>query len=457
MSNPGPVHYNEYMQEKIFKAYDIRGIYPTEINEETMYRIGRAVVSHFDAKKVAVGRDVRASSPALFKHFVNGVLDQGGDVVDLGVITTPMVHFAAGRLDVDIAVSITASHNPPEYNGIKIDLKDAIPVGEKTGLSDIKRLVMENTFPGPAARGTLTEEDIRPAYHSFFSSFAHFGDKRFTLAIDTANAMGVIELPIYEQFPDNLILHRLYDDLSHPFECHEANPLKLETLSELQAKVRETKADLGIAYDGDADRIGFVDEHGEIIPMDLITGLIGKIVLQKNPGATILYDLRSSRSVKEVIEENGGQAVECRVGHAFIKRQMRDESAVFAGEASGHYYFAENSCAEASTLVAILLLNLMAESRQSISALVAELRRYSHSGEINNEVKNKDVVLEKLREKYADGQVSELDGLKINYPEWWFNVRPSNTEPLLRLNLEATTKELMEEKRDEVLSLIRGT
>lgn len=444
------------MNPGIFKAYDIRGVYGPDIDDETAYAIGRALIVHFQASKIAVGRDVRASSPALFEAFTRGVMDQGGDVVDLGVVTTPMVHFAAARLDVDVAVAITASHNPPEYNGIKIDLKGAIPVGEKTGLSDIRELVLSNNFAESAVHGTLSEEDIRPAYYSFFASFGKLGSRRFTLAIDTANAMGIVELPIYDAFKDNLTIHNLYNDLSQPFSAHEANPLKTETLDELCALVTEKGADMGIAYDGDADRIGFVDEKGQVIPMDLVTGLVAGIILEKNPGATILYDLRSSRAVKEVIEEKGGRAIECRVGHAFIKRQMRDEGAIFAGEVSGHYYFVENSYAEASTLVALHLLNLMTETGKTISELVAGVQRYFHSGEINSEVEDKDAVLMQLREKYADGQSSDLDGLKIDYPDWWFNVRPSNTEPLLRLTMEADTEALMIEKRDELLGIIRG-
>jgi phosphomannomutase len=444
------------MNPGIFKAYDIRGVYGPDIDDETAYRIGRALIVHFQATKIAVGRDVRASSPALFEAFTRGVMDQGGDVIDLGVVTTPMVHFAAGRLDVDLAVAITASHNPPEYNGIKVDLKGAIPVGEKTGLSDIRDLVLANNFPESATRGTLTEEDIRPAYYAFFASFGKLGDRRFTLAIDTANAMGIVELPIYDAFKDNLTIYNLYNDLSQPFSAHEANPLKTETLDELCELVKEKGADMGIAYDGDADRIGFVDEHGVVIPMDLVTGLVAQIMLEKNPGATILYDLRSSRAVKEAIESKGGRAIECRVGHAFIKRQMRDDGAIFAGELSGHYYFVENSYAEASTLVALHLLNLMAETGRTLSELVGELRRYVHSGEINSEVEDKDAVLMRLREKYADGKQHDLDGLKVEYPDWWFNVRPSNTEPLLRLTMEADTEAHMIEKRDELLALIRG-
>jgi phosphomannomutase len=268
--------------------------------------------------------------------------------------------------------------------------------------------------------------------------------------------MGVLELPIYEKFPDNLSIVNLYNDLTHPFACHEANPLKTETLDELRIKVKEEKADLGIAYDGDADRAGFVDETGTIIPMDLVTALIAKIILKKNPGATILFDLRSSRAVKEIIEENGGHALECKVGHSNIKKQMRETGAIFAGELSGHYYFLENSYAEASTLAAILLLNLMTETGEPISHLVKDAKRYFHSEEINSEVSDKDIVIAKLKEKYKDGKISELDGVKVDYPDWWFNVRPSNTDPLLRLNLEANTPEMLEEKTKKLLDIIRS-
>src|SRR3989344_3852760 len=443
------------MNPAIFKAYDIRGIYPEEFNADDAYRIGRALVMHLRPKTLGVGRDVRESSPELFESFTRGVMEQGCDVIDLGIITTPMVYFAAGRLDIDAAVSITASHNPPQYNGMKIALRGAIPVGENSGLRDIRDLAMAGTFEEGSSAGSIEAEDIRPAYYGYFSAFADLGDKKFTLAIDTANAMGVLELPIYEQLAENISLIRLYDDLSQPFSCHEANPLKAETLEELQAKIREAGADLGIAYDGDADRIGFVDEAGTIIPMDLITALIAKIILEKKPGSTILYDLRSSRSVKEIIEENGGVAIECKVGHANIKKQMRETGAIFAGELSGHYYFEENSFAEAGTLPALLLLKLMAETGEKISELVRETKRYFHSGEINSEVADKERVLQDLKMRYADGKMHELDGLKVEYPTWWFNVRASNTEPLLRLNLEAETPELLAEKQAELLDIIR--
>jgi len=445
------------MNPGIFKAYDIRGVYPGEIDEEVAYRIGRAVAEHFSLRIVAVGRDIRASSPALFRELARGLTEGGADVLDLGLVTTPMVYFASNRLDVDAAISVTASHNPPEYNGMKIALRGAIPVGLESGLSEIRDLVAEGSFGTPEQIGTVTETDIKPAYYSYFASFADLQDRRFSVVIDTANAMGILELPIYDQLAGNVSVSNLWNDLTRPFACHEANPLKLETLDELRAKVTESGADLGIAYDGDADRVGFVDEKGEIIPMDLMTALLAEIILEKKPGATILYDLRSSRAVREIVEEHGGRALECKVGHANIKRQMRETGAVFAGELSGHYYFEENSSAEAGTLPAVLLLNLMAETGKPISELVSGARRYFHSGEINSEVDDKDAVLSRLRATYADGKQSELDGLKVEYPTWWFNVRPSNTEPLLRLNLEAETPEMMKEKETELLRIIRGS
>jgi phosphomannomutase len=257
-----------------------------------------------------------------------------------------MVYFAAWQVpEADMVISVTASHNPPQYNGMKFALKNAVPVGENSGLNDIRDLALKGEFKESATQGTLSSQDIKPKYYDYFASFAHLEDKQFTIVVDTANAMGILELEVYKRFPENIKLVTLYDDLEHPFSAHEANPLKLDTLEELQAKVVALNADLGIAYDGDADRVGFVDEKGEIIAMDHATGMLAKELLRKNPGATILYDLRSSKAVKEVIEENGGTALECKVGHANIKKQMRDDGALFAGELSGHYYFKENSFA----------------------------------------------------------------------------------------------------------------
>ncbi len=443
------------MHPDIFKSYDIRGLYPSELDEETAYRIARATAEHFSVGSVAIGRDMRASGPSLFSELIRGFTDSGVNVVDLGLATTPMVYFASSRLPVDAAIALTASHNPGEYAGMKICLRDAVPVGLATGLADIRDRALEGAFSPVETPGSVTQEDIKPAYLSYLASFVELGDHRFRVAVDTANAMGILELPVFERFSENLTLVRMYDDLEHAFECHEANPLKTETLDELREKVKETKADIGLAYDGDADRVGFVDETGEVVPMDLMTALIAREVLRKKPGSTVLYDLRSSRAVREVIEESGGHAFECPVGHANIKRMMREKGAVFAGELSGHYYFEENSMAESSTLAAIMPLNLMAETGKPLSELVSDIRRYFHSGEINSEVADKEAVLSTLEKRYADGKVGRLDGLKVEYHDWWFNVRPSNTEPLLRLNLEAETPELLAEKQAELLAIIR--
>ncbi len=443
------------MNTDIFKAYDIRGIYGEDFDEHDAYVIGRALVEILKIHIIAVGRDARISGPMIQSELIRGILDAGCDVVDIGMITTPMLYFASWQLLVDAAISVTASHNPAEYNGFKICLKDAVPIGGDTGLFDIRDHAVTGNFSDSTTQGVLSIHDIKPDYYQHFLQFADFGDKKFHIVIDCANTMGVLELPFYEHFPKNFQIDHLYCDLDHPYTAHEANPLKIETLDELRARVVEVSADLGIAYDGDADRIGFVDEKGEIIPMDLATGLIASVILKSHPHATILYDLRSSRTVREAIEEAGGIAKECRVGHAFIKRQMIEEQAVFAGELSGHYYFNANKNGEASTLAAFTLLNYMAHTEKPISELVKNLQRYAHSEEINSEVHDKDAIIAELKKKYSDGIMSTLDGIKIDYPDWWFNVRPSNTEPILRLNLEARTQEQMEQKQHEILTIIR--
>ncbi|HBB36725.1 MAG: Phosphomannomutase [Candidatus Moranbacteria bacterium GW2011_GWC1_45_18] len=442
---------------KIFKAYDIRGIYPMELNEEAAYRIGRAVVQALGAKKIAVGRDIRESSPALFEALARGITDQGADVLNLGLTSSPMVYHASGSLNVDASISMTASHNPPEWNGLKFCKRDGYPVSEETGLLEIKKMTLAGNFENSEKKGKIVEENsLKEKYYKYFLSFANLGDKKFKIVVDTANAMGILELEIYKRLSGNIELVTLYDEFDGRFPNHEANPLKTETLAELQKKVIEEKADLGVAYDGDADRVGFITEKGDFIPMDLVTAILSKLILKKHPGGKIYFDLRSSKSVKEVIEENGGVALECPVGYSKIKKLIRDNGAVFAGELSGHYYFQENFYSEIGTLVAIMFLNLMAETGEKISELVKDVNRYFHSGEINSEVEDKDAVIAKLKEKYADGKISEMDGVKIEFPDWWLNVRPSNTEPVLRLNLEANTKEMMEAKRDEVLKIIRG-
>lgn len=440
----------------IFKAYDIRGIYPDEINGEIAYNIGRALVLHAKAKKVVVGYDMRESSYGLENELIEGITDQGANVVKIGLATTPMLYFASWQMEVDAGVIITASHNPAEYNGMKLCLKNAVPIGEGNGMEEIEDLALAGKFNEAKNKGEITEEaKFKDRYLEYMAGFFKAGLGKKKIVIDFANGMGILDKDVYERFPGDIEAIYLYDALDGNFPNHEANPLKTETLAALQKKVVAESADLGIAYDGDADRVGFVDEKGGIVPMDYMIALLAKEILKKYPGGLVLMDLRSSNAVKEVIEEAGGKVGRCRVGHSLIKKQMRDQGAIFAGELSGHYFFEENSKAEMSTLAVLTVLNLMNESRKKISELTADLKRYSHSGEINSDVKDKEAVMNRLKKIYKNGQLDEMDGVRIDFKDWWFNVRPSNTEPKLRLNLEAKDRKLMEKKRDELLELIR--
>jgi len=424
---------------EIFKAYDIRGVYPVDLNEELATRIGRAFVSFIGAKKVVVGRDMRPHSKPLFDALAKGMMEQGADVIDIGMCSTPMTYHANGKLGADGSVMITASHNPAEWNGFKLCRENAIPISGATGIQDLERMVAEEDWPETNAKGTVSEYDIAPEYAEFLEKHIEFEGKP-KIVVDYANAMGSFEIAGIEKYFEII---PLYKELDGTFPNHEANPLKTDTLDALRAKVKETGAAFGAGFDGDADRCGFVDDEGEIIPMDLFTALIARDILSKGP-ATILYDLRSSRVVRETIEANGGEAVMSRVGHAFIKAQMRECDAVFAGELSGHYYFKENYTTESQGLALIMLANLVSKTGKKVSELVRPLRKYHASGEINSKVEDVAVILDELRAEYADGNLFELDGVSVEYDDWWFNVRASNTEPLLRLIVEADKKGKME-------------
>ena len=435
----------------IFKAYDIRGIYPAELNADVAEAIGRAYIEFTGAKKVVVGRDMRPHSEPLFEGLSRGMLAQGADVIDLGLVSTPMSYFANGTLKADGSVMITASHNPGEWNGFKLCVANAVPISGATGIMEIQKIVEAKSWRKSERTGTLSHYDIAPEYGKFLRSFAQM-DRKLKVVVDYANAMGLYEIAgitdLYDIVP-------LYDTLDGTFPNHEANPLHLSTLDAIRAKVREVGADFGAAFDGDADRCGFIDDLGEVIPMDLFTALIAQDILSRGP-ATILYDLRSSRAVPECIEANGGKAIRSRVGHAFIKAQMRENDAVFAGELSGHYYFKQNFTAESQGLAMIMLSNLICKKNKPVHELVLPLRKYFSSGEINSKVADVKPILDTIRARYADGNMFELDGISSEYPNWWFNVRSSNTEPLLRLIVEADSRELMEAKRDELLKIIRG-
>ena len=444
---------------EIFKAYDIRGTFPEEVNEDAFYAIGRALVVQTGAKKVIVGHDMRVSSEELEKALIKGIIEQGANVVKIGLASTPMLYFAAWKLQGDAAAIITASHNPAEYNGLKMCYKGTQPIGEGSGMEEMKNLVLENNFSDGEIEGIVLEEDISQIYFDYLEGFLKKdGATKRKVVFDFGNGMGISEKPLFEKMAQADLIDPiyLYDDYDGNFPHHEANPLKTETLSDLQKKVVEEKADLGVAFDGDADRVGFVDEKGQVVPMDYPIAFLAEEALEKNPGGLILIDLRSSNAVSEYVQELGGKTHNCRVGHSLIKKQMREEGAVFAGELSGHYFFVENQKAEMAALATIKILNLLNQKKKPFSALTEALKKYFHSGEINSEVKDKEAVFEKLKKTYADGRLNTLDGVRIDFEDWWFNVRASNTEPKIRLNLEAKTKELMEEKVAEVLAIIRG-
>ena len=437
----------------IFKAYDIRGIYGDTLTDELMLKIGRAFVTFLKCKKVVVGRDMRPHSIPLFKALAEGITMQGADVIDLGLCSTPMCYYANGLLGADAGIMITASHNPGPWNGVKLTRDLAIPISGATGIQDIERIVQDESFDPPVGMpeaGAIGTHDIASDYCDHVRKLANLA-RPVRIAADMANGMGIVEARALEGL---LQVDPLFDELDGTFPNHEANPLKAETYAAIQAKMREDKYDFGVAFDGDADRAGFLDERGEIIPMDIITALVAQDILSREPGR-IFYDLRSSWSVKEVIEENGGTPMMSRVGHAFIKQQMRDADAVFAGELSGHYYFRDNYYTESSSMAVVSVANIVSRSKKPLSELVKPIRRYAASGEINSEVADTDAVLARIKERYADGRVLELDGISVEYDDWWFNVRASNTEPLVRLNLEAKTPEKMKEKRDELLAVIR--
>jgi len=450
----------------IFKAYDIRGIVGKDLTEEIAFKIGRAFASFLNCRKVVVGQDMRPHSKPLFEALVRGLTMQGADVISLGLCSTPMSYFANGRLGGDASIMITASHNPAEWNGFKLCRAQAVPLSSETGISDIEKIVLNAQFNPPAKKpGAINQYDILPEYTAHIHERANLS-RPIKIAVDFANAMGAVEAKALKGLVD---IDPLYAELNGSFPNHEANPLKTETLAALQQKIRggegsaepsealakEGKYDFGVAFDGDADRAGFVDEKGEVIPMDLITALIAQSILKQEKGK-ILYDLRSSWAVKEVIEENGGTPQMCRVGHAFIKRQMREANAVFAGEMSGHYYFRDNYFTESSAMAVLCVANLLSQCSQPLSALVAPLKRYFKTPEINSEVKDIAAVFDRLRKAYAQGKMFELDGLSVEFSDWWFNVRASNTEPLVRLNLEAKSEQLLAQRQKELLDIIRG-
>ena len=449
------------MNPQIFKAYDVRGLYPAELDEQMFHQIGRSFVAYLKAKRIGVGRDMRMSSPSLAAAFIAGAREQGADVIDYGMIATDMIYYAVATDDLDGGAQITASHNPKQYNGCKMVGRGNHPLSGDEGISDIRDMIAGNRIPAAAATpGGLSQRTILDGYARHVLGFIDSSIiKPFKVVLDAGCGMAGLAAPaLFRTLPCKV--DSLCFTIDGTFPTHEANPLIEENRLDIVARVKATRAEIGIAWDGDADRCFFIDEDGEFISGDFVTALLAEAFLLKEPGAIIVYDLRASYAVKDVAARYGGTAVMNRVGHAFFKGRMRELNAVFGGEVTGHYYFRDNFYCDNGFIPALLILELMSKKQQSLKQLLEPLRaKYFISGEINTKMPSMEAMsarIAAIEARYPDAKISKLDGISIEYPEWHFNVRASNTEPLLRLNLEGTTSELMERKRDEVLSIVRN-
>ena len=448
------------LDAKVFKAYDVRGIYPSELDEQGGYAIGRAFVEQFEPKRIAVGHDMRVSSPSMAEAVIRGASEAGAAVLELGLVGTEMLYFAVGDLGLEGGIAVTASHNPKDYTGMKIVRSGALPVGGESGLLEIRdRALSLSDTPRGLTPGQVQPYDIWEQYVERVLSFIDpTAVKPLKVVVDAANGMaGVMLPPVLERLPQVETV-RCYFEPDGTFPNHEPNPLLPENREFIVSKTLEEHADFGVAFDGDADRCFFVDDRGEFVPGDFVTALFAELVLEKEPGAKIIYDVRASWAVPETIERAGGIPLMNRVGHAFIKLRMREEHAAFGGEVSGHYYFRDFSQADSGVIPFLLMLELLSKRGQKLSEILRPFREtYFITGELNTPVPDVDAKLQELEERFGkEGRVSHLDGISIDAEDWHMNVRPSNTEPLLRLNLEARSKELMERKRDEVLGVIQS-
>jgi phosphomannomutase len=443
---------------RIFKAYDIRGVVPDELNADVARAVGAAFAAFTGAPRVLVGHDMRPSGGELSDAFMQGITDQGVDAVDLGLIPTDLLYFACGKLDAPGA-TFTGSHNPAQYNGIKLCLSGARPVGEETGLQDIRATVEAGGPPPSSTTGSRRALELLDEYAEHVRSFitTERADLRpLRVVADTANGMGGLVLPkVLGPLPYELEI--LYAELDGTFPNHPADPIQPENLKDLQARVRDTSADVGLAFDGDADRVFLVDERAEPLSGSTTTAMLAASILDKHPGEAVIHNLICSRAVPEVISEHGGRPVVSRVGHSFIKAVMAEQDAIFGGEHSAHYYFRDNYRADSGLIAAVLVLELVSTSGKALSELRKPFERYAQSGEINTRVDDPNAVIERVAGTFAgQGRQNRLDGLTVEFDDWWFNLRPSNTEPLLRLNLEAATREDCRTHTDEVLDLVKG-
>ncbi|TMD01900.1 MAG: phosphomannomutase/phosphoglucomutase [Chloroflexi bacterium] len=442
---------------EIFHAYDVRGIYGENLTDDVAYRIGRAAAQYLQVPEIAVGRDMRLSSPQLAAALIRGITDQGVNAIDLGMTTTDGLYFAVGKFNFPAGVMITASHNPAQYNGMKFCRAQAFPISLESGLSDIRDLAVSGKFAEPASKGQVIKRDITDDYVKHALSFIDVSRIRpLKVVIDAGNGMAGLIMPkVFQHLPCELV--PLYFELDGNFPHHPASPIEPENMVDVQKKVREVGADLGAAFDGDADRMFPVDEHGDLVDGSKVIAAVSNSLLQKFPGSTILYNLIVSKSVPELINKLGGKAIRTRVGHSYIKAEMRQNNAIFGGEHSGHFYFRDNWFADSGLIALLILLELVSVENKPLSEILKPLDHGFRSGEINSTIADAQGKMHALEEHFGKNakSVDHLDGVTLDFGDWWFNVRPSNTEPLLRLNLEANSRELMEQKRDEVLAFIR--
>jgi phosphomannomutase len=442
----------------IFKAYDIRGTYPDQLNEEVAYAIGRAFATFLQVETVIVGRDMRLSSPQIFDAVTRGLMAQGADVINIGMVSTDQYYYACATLG-HAGMMVTASHNPPQYSGFKMVRKMPQLLSGDEGIQDLRRIVESDGFAPPTRQGTMTERDLGAAFVERVLTLIDANSLRpLKVIADTGNGMvGPSLKRVFERLP-NIELIGMYLDPDGSLPNHGLDPMQPENRAELEQRVVAEKADVGFAFDGDGDRFFTIDDRGQFVSGDYLTALLGQYYLEKYPGAKILYDVRASWAVPDLVSAGGGTPLMERVGHAFIKRRMSHEGAVFAGEVSGHYYFKDFFYADSGLAPALIILEMLSQKKVKLSALLAQLEaKYFISGEINSRIAGDPIAkIQELANIYKDGQIEWMDGVSVTYDDWHFNVRPSNTEPLLRLNLEAKSKALMEQKRDEVLAIIRG-
>ena len=442
---------------EIFHAYDVRGIYGENLTDDVAYRIGRAAAQYLQVPEIAVGRDMRLSSPQLAAALIRGITDQGVNAIDLGMTTTDGLYFAVGKFNFPAGVMITASHNPAQYNGMKFCRAQAFPISLESGLSDIRDLAVSGKFAEPASKGQVIKRDITDDYVKHALSFVDVSRIRpLKVVIDAGNGMAGLIMPkVFQHLPCELV--PLYFELDGNFPHHPASPIEPENMVDVQKKVREVGADLGAAFDGDADRMFPVDEHGDLVDGSKVIAAVSNSLLQKFPGSSILYNLIVSKSVPELINKLGGKAIRTRVGHSYIKAEMRQYNAIFGGEHSGHFYFRDNWFADSGLIALLILLELVSVENNPLSEILKPLDHGFRSGEINSTIADAQGKMHAMEEHFGKNakSVDHLDGVTLDFGDWWFNVRPSNTEPLLRLNLEANSRELMEQKRDEVLAFIR--